>query len=39
MQAIEDSGIQVTDNNAHRIGMAIGSGIGGLPSIEKHYST
>lgn len=38
MQAIQDSGIQVTEENAHRIGLAIGSGIGGLPSIEKHHS-
>lgn len=38
IQAIQDSGLQVTENNAHRIGLAIGSGIGGLPSIEKHHS-
>jgi len=38
-QAIQDSGLQVTEANAHRIGLAIGSGIGGLPSIEKHHST
>lgn len=37
-QAIEDSGLQVTEANAHRIGLAIGSGIGGLPSIEKYHS-
>jgi 3-oxoacyl-[acyl-carrier-protein] synthase II len=35
IQAIKDSGIQVTDENASRIGVAIGSGIGGLPGIEK----
>ena len=38
MQTIQDSGLQVTPENAHRIGCAIGSGIGGLPSIEKHHS-
>lgn len=38
IQAIQDSGLQVTDVNASRIGLAIGSGIGGLPSIEKHHS-
>lgn len=38
-QAVKDSGLQVTDANAHRIGLAIGSGIGGLPVIEKYYST
>lgn len=37
-QAIQDSGLQVTEANAHRIGLAIGSGIGGLPSIEKHHA-
>jgi len=34
-QAIADSGIEVTEENAHRIGIAAGSGIGGLPMIEK----
>lgn len=38
MQAIEHSGLKVTEANAHRIGLAVGSGIGGLPSIEKHHS-
>lgn len=37
-QAIQDSGIEVTEANAHRIGLAIGSGIGGLPSIEKNHA-
>jgi len=36
IQALNDSGIEVTDENADRIGVAIGSGIGGLPSIEKN---
>lgn len=36
-QAIQDSGIEATDSNAHRIGCAIGSGIGGLPMIEKTH--
>jgi 3-oxoacyl-[acyl-carrier-protein] synthase II len=36
-QAIEDSGIEANDANAHRIGCAIGSGIGGLPMIEKTH--
>jgi len=35
IQAIEDSGIEVTDSNATRIGVAIGAGIGGLTTIEK----
>ena len=32
-QALEDSGLVVTEENAHRIGVAIGSGIGGLVTI------
>lgn len=39
MQAIEDSGVEVTDANSERIGIAIGSGIGGLPGIEKGYES
>ncbi len=35
IQAFEDSGLEVTDDNAPRIGVAVGSGIGGLPGIEK----
>lgn len=34
IQAVEDSRLQVTSENAHRIGCVIGSGIGGLGSIE-----
>ncbi|HWV17610.1 MAG TPA: beta-ketoacyl-ACP synthase II [Rhodocyclaceae bacterium] len=35
IQAIKDSGIEVNEANAHRIGVNIGSGIGGLPMIEE----
>ncbi len=35
IQAVDDSGIEVTDENAARIGCVIGSGIGGLGSIEN----
>ena len=35
IQAFEDSGIEVTDENSERIGVAIGAGIGGLTTIEK----
>lgn len=38
VQAIEDSGLIVTEANADRIGLAVGSGIGGLPLIEKNHS-
>jgi 3-oxoacyl-[acyl-carrier-protein] synthase II len=32
-QAMKDSGLEVTDQNAHRVGVAVGSGIGGLPML------
>ncbi|MBT6580108.1 MAG: beta-ketoacyl-ACP synthase II, partial [Cellvibrionales bacterium] len=35
IEAITDSGLEVTDENRGRIGAAIGSGIGGIGSIEK----
>ncbi len=38
-QAIEDSGIEVTEKNAERIGVAIGAGIGGVTGIEECYVT
>ncbi len=37
-QALADSGLEVTEANAERIGVAIGSGIGGLHTIEKQHS-
>nr|WP_249115634.1 beta-ketoacyl-ACP synthase II [Azoarcus sp. L1K30] len=37
IQAIRDSGIEVTEANAERIGVNIGSGIGGLPMIENTH--
>jgi 3-oxoacyl-[acyl-carrier-protein] synthase II len=36
-QAIEDSGLVVTEENATRVGVSIGAGMGGLPIIEKTY--
>ncbi|PCH66101.1 MAG: beta-ketoacyl-[acyl-carrier-protein] synthase II [Gammaproteobacteria bacterium] len=38
-EAIEDSGIEINDENAERIGVAIGAGIGGLPGIEAGYDS
>ena len=37
-QAIDDSGIEVTEANAERIGVAIGAGIGGITGIEECYA-
>jgi 3-oxoacyl-[acyl-carrier-protein] synthase II len=34
-QALRDSGIEVSEANAERIGVMVGSGIGGLPMIEN----
>ena len=35
VQALQDSGLEITDTNAERIGVIVGSGIGGLPRIEE----
>lgn len=39
VQAIRDSGLEITEANADRIGTFIGSGIGGLPGIEEGHSS
>ncbi len=36
IQAMEDSGFEITEDNAPRVGCAIGSGIGGIGQIEKN---
>jgi 3-oxoacyl-[acyl-carrier-protein] synthase II len=38
MQAMRDSGLEVTEANADRIGVIVGSGIGGLPMIEETHA-
>jgi len=35
--AVDDAGLKVTEENADRIGVYIGSGIGGLPAIEAYH--
>lgn len=37
--AIEDSGLKIDETNAERVGVVIGSGIGGLPLIESVHKT
>ena len=37
-QAFRDSGLTVTDANSERIGVMVGSGIGGLPMIEETHT-
>ncbi|WP_188472208.1 beta-ketoacyl-ACP synthase II [Hafnia psychrotolerans] len=39
IQAMQDSGLEVTAENAPRIGAAIGSGIGGLGLIEENHTS
>ena len=39
IQAIDDSGLEITTENADRIGAVIGSGIGGLQTIEENAHT
>jgi len=35
--AMQDSGLQITDENAERVGVLVGAGLGGLPTIEKYH--
>ena len=35
IEAFKDSGLEINETNAERIGVCIGSGIGGLPTIEE----
>ncbi len=37
VDALKDSGLDVTEANAHRIGIAMGAGIGGLQTIEENH--
>ncbi|PLT18671.1 MULTISPECIES: beta-ketoacyl-ACP synthase II [Ralstonia] len=39
VQALKDSGLEVNEANAERIGVLVGSGIGGLPMIEDTHAT
>ncbi|QBY05795.1 beta-ketoacyl-[acyl-carrier-protein] synthase II [Thalassotalea sp. HSM 43] len=36
-QALADSGLEITEQNAGRVGVAVGSGIGGLTLIEEGH--
>jgi 3-oxoacyl-[acyl-carrier-protein] synthase II len=38
IEAFKDSGLEVSERNAERIGVNIGSGIGGLPMIENTHN-
>ncbi len=39
IQALDDAGLSIEQSDPERIGVAIGSGIGGLPNIEKQHMT
>ena len=39
LQSVRDSGLEISEANAERIGISIGSGIGGLPGIEEGYGS
>ncbi len=36
--AINDAGLKITDRNAERVGVIVGSGIGGLHAMEHYHS-
>jgi 3-oxoacyl-[acyl-carrier-protein] synthase II len=38
VMALRDSGLEISDTNNHRIGIAMGAGIGGLQTIEVNHS-
>jgi 3-oxoacyl-[acyl-carrier-protein] synthase II len=35
--AMEDSGLVINEENAERVGVLVGAGLGGLPTIEKYH--
>jgi 3-oxoacyl-[acyl-carrier-protein] synthase II len=36
--AMEDSGLVIDESNAERVGVLVGAGLGGLPSIERYHT-
>ncbi len=39
MMAVKDANLEINDENAHRVGVWIGSGIGGMETFENQYET
>ncbi|ABA88686.1 3-oxoacyl-(acyl carrier protein) synthase II [Syntrophotalea carbinolica DSM 2380] len=37
-EAVKDSKLVIDDDNAERVGVLVGAGLGGLPTIEKYHS-
>ena len=38
VEALRDSGLEITEENGHRIGVALGAGIGGIKTIEDNLT-
>ena len=38
IDAMRDSGLEITEENGHRVGVAIGAGIGGIQTIEENHN-
>jgi len=38
MDAIKDAGLEITEENGHEIGVAMGAGIGGIKTIEDNHN-
>ena len=38
VDALKDSGLEVSEENGHRVGVAMGAGIGGLATIEDNHN-
>lgn len=38
VDALQDSGLEIDDSNGHRVGVAMGAGIGGLETIEENHN-
>ena len=36
-EALQDSGLQITAENAERVGVIVGTGLGGLPALERYH--
>jgi 3-oxoacyl-[acyl-carrier-protein] synthase II len=39
LMAVKDASLEITDDNAHRVGVWVGSGIGGMETFEQQYRT
>ena len=37
MKAVKDAGLEITEENGHRVGVIMGAGIGGLATIEENH--